>query len=1318
MNEAHDAMRRVNLSAKGVKHMATILLSAAGAAVGAGFGGTVLGLSGAVIGRAVGATLGRVIDQKLLGAGSQAIEVGRVDRFRLMGASEGSMIPLIWGRARVAGQVIWATQFQETVTGRGGGKGAPKPRTQTFSYTVSLAVALCEGEITRVGRIWADGLEIEKDTLNLRVYRGSETQVADPKIAAVEGAYNAPAYRGTAYVVIEDLDLSRFGNRIPQFNFEVMRRAQSDTRALLDLPASIRGVALIPGTGEYALATTRVHYAEKPGVNRSANINSASGKTDFLTSLEQLDEELPDCEAVSVVVSWFGSDLRCGSCLVQPKAEQTRFDGVGMPWRAGGVARNAAAEVPKLDGRSVYGGTPSDTSVIEAIRAATQSGKKVMFYPFILMDQLPGNTLSDPWTGEPAQPSLPWRGRITTSIAPGLAGSPDRTSAAAAEVAAFMGTTQSSHFSVNSGIINYVGPTAWRYRRFILHYAHLCALAGGVESFCIGSEMVAATRIRGAGDTFPMVDALRVLAADVRAVLGPSVKISYAADWTEYFGYQIEENVYFHLDPLWSDPNIDFIGIDNYMPISDWRDGQDHADVFWGAIHNLQYLKSGIAGGEGFEWYYDSQEGRDAQIRLPIVDNAYDEAWVFRYKDIASWWRSYHHNRIDGLRQDVPTMWIPQSKPIRFTEYGCGAVDKATNQPNAFFDPKSSESKPPRYSNGRRDDYLQHQYFIAQSDYWRDHAHNPISAVYADTMVDVDKCYAWAWDTRPYPAFPANEPAWSDAGNYGLGHWLNGRVTSQPLANVVYEICERSGLIDAVTLPLSRVVRGYMIGDIASARGALQPLSLVFAFDAIDRDGILKFQHRGQSSVIDLTYADLTADDDKFGEPEFTRASEPDLAGQVQIGFVDDRDAYQVRYADAIFPDDTSRVISQSETSIVLNSAEARAVAERWLAESRVARDTSQFDLPLSFSHLGAGDVLKYGSGTFRIDRVERREMLRLDAVRVEADHYINGEAVEQTQLGRPFIPPLPIFVGFLDIPNLQEDDVPHAPYVAAFAEPWQGDTGVWKSVDNERYDFDTAVTSPTLIGATVSDLRYAQPGVWDDGDPLIVEISGDRGLQSTSETAVFAGANTIAIGDGSVGKWEILQYRDATLVAPNTFALRRRLRGQLGSDGVMPSVWPTGSQVIVLDSALRQLRLTDAQRGLEVYVRTGAVARGPEDASAVARNLTFEGNGLRSYAVAHLRAEQQTNGARRFTWVRRTRSGGDSWQSLEVPLAEDSELYEMEIFKDGNLRRQVSTASPFWEYSAAMQVADAIVAPYFVRVSQVSQAYGPGPFREIAVTD
>ena len=130
--------------------MATILLSAAGAAVGAGFGGTVLGLSGAVIGRAVGATIGRSIDQRVIAGGSEPVEVGRVERFRLTGASEGSAIPRHWGRMRVGGQVIWSTQFNEIATTNGGGKGAPAPKSTSFAYTVSLAVALCEGAATAI----------------------------------------------------------------------------------------------------------------------------------------------------------------------------------------------------------------------------------------------------------------------------------------------------------------------------------------------------------------------------------------------------------------------------------------------------------------------------------------------------------------------------------------------------------------------------------------------------------------------------------------------------------------------------------------------------------------------------------------------------------------------------------------------------------------------------------------------------------------------------------------------------------------------------------------------------------------------------------------------------------------------------------------------------------------------------------------------------------------------------------------------------------------------------------------------------------------
>ena len=163
--------------------MATLVLSAAGAAVGAGFGGSVMGLSGAVIGRAVGATIGRSIDQRILGSGSEAVEQGRVSRFSVSGASDGAAVARVWGRMRVGGQVIWASRFQETAhRSGGGGKGAPRSSSTTtsYSYSVSLALALCQGPALRVGRIWADGIEIAVGSLDLRFYAGGGEPAARP----------------------------------------------------------------------------------------------------------------------------------------------------------------------------------------------------------------------------------------------------------------------------------------------------------------------------------------------------------------------------------------------------------------------------------------------------------------------------------------------------------------------------------------------------------------------------------------------------------------------------------------------------------------------------------------------------------------------------------------------------------------------------------------------------------------------------------------------------------------------------------------------------------------------------------------------------------------------------------------------------------------------------------------------------------------------------------------------------------------------------------------------------------------------------------
>ncbi len=1287
--------------------MATILLSAIGGAIGTSVGGSVLGLGAAVIGRAIGGTIGNVIDHALLG-GSEPVEHGKVDTLRIQGSGEGKPVAQVYGRMRVAGHVIWSSRFQENVA-TSGGKGMGGPKARNYSYSISIAVALCEGEVARIGRVWADGKRLDLSGITMRLHKGSETQMPDPVIEALEGA--APAYRGTAYVVLEDLDLTPFGNRIPQFNFEVVRPAAGSDDQPRDL---VNAVALIPGTGEYALATEPVHYPQGKGVNRAANTNNLSGLTDVEAALEQLDGDLPHVESVSLVVSWFGDDLRCNTCTISPRVEQADTDGDPMPWQVSGVGRGGAALVSRDDAdRPNFGGTPCDKSVLQSIAQIKAMGKAVMFYPFILMDIPAGNGLINPYGGA-EQPVFPWRGRMTASLAPGQAGTPDKTAAAGTEVDAFFGSAAVGDFSDTANGVTYTGPIEWSYRRFILHYAHLCAKAGGVESFCIGSELRGLTTLRDGVDSFPVVAALQALAADVRTIL-PDAKIGYAADWSEYFGYHPDDgsgDLLFHLDPLWADDNIDFIGIDNYMPLSDWRDTDEQLDKAK-SIYDLDYLTGNIRGGEGFDWYYANAEARELQVRSPITDGAYEEPWVYRYKDILNWWQHGHANRIGGVREAAYTPWLPRSKPIWFTEIGCPAVDKGTNQPNVFIDPKSSESFYPYHSTGGRDDAIQNAYLRAMYRFWNDPDNNPESPEYAGRMVDMTRAHVWAWDARPWPDFPNRLSVWSDGDNYRRGHWLSGRASAAALGEVVREICARSKVYDVDTTDLYAMVDGAVFDSNETARAALQPLILAYGVECHERNGQLVFSTRDGVAQVRLGPDDLAVEGE---DPALSLTRNPDaeVSARVRIGYYQADNDYQSGASEAGYPDETQPKITTSALPLALTSGQAHAVAARWLAEARVARDSLEFSLPPSRMMLGAGDVVEMAEGevltSYRIDKVEDTGLRKITATRVEAGVYRPELAEDRHYEYGGITASGPVYAEFMDLPLLRGDEVPHAPHMAVTATPWPGEVAVYDANTDAGYNLLDTVPNRATMGVFLDDLPRADPARWSRASVRVRLVSGT--LQSKSTLDVLNGANLMAVRNGS-GDWEVMQFRDATLIGPNEYRLSNLLRGQAGTDGIMPDLWPAGTDLVVLDGAQVQLDLQSSQRDMLRHYRIGPASLSYDSPRYMHLETSFAGVGLRPYPIAHLKKD-----GNKYTWIRRTRIDGDSWAGLDVPLGEESESYHIRVIKDGVQLREKTKGSPVWFYTNSKQTADGVTKPYHIEVAQISASFGPGPYTRITIND
>lgn len=1298
--------------------MATLLLQVAGAALGTALGGPV----GGIIGQALGGIAGAQIDGALLGGGGGArrVEGPRLTEIGGLASTEGAPIPRVYGRARIGGQLIWATRFEEEITvsvtrTKSGGKGASKAQKTVetnYSYYANLAIGLCEGQIAFVRRIWVDGRELDVTTVQMRVHRGHEEQEPDPLIAAKE-AGRAPAYRGTAYVVFERFPLADYGNRVPQFAFEVVRSVPG-------LGGMVRAVTLIPAAGEYVYEARAASHEPEPGVTRSLTRHQLFGGPDVETSIAHLLALCPNLRSVSLVVAWFGDDLRAGRCSVAPRVETPHKPVVGPAWQAAGLVRETARVVSQIDGRPAFGGTPSDESVIRLIRALrADHGLDVVLYPFMLMDIPADNTLPDPYTGETGQPRYPWRGRITCDPAPGRPESVDGMPAAADQIAAFLGSVGAADMAASGDTILCARPDEWSYRRLIMHYAMLAQAAGGVEGFVIGSEMVGLTRVRSAsGD--PMVSGLVSLVADVRAVL-PTAKLTYAADWTEYGAEAREggQEIRFPLDPLWAAPAIDAIGIDFYPPLSDWRDGGDHADAALArGPADLDHLRARLTSGEAFDWYYADDAGRLAQHRLPITDGAYGKPWLFRPKDLAQWWSNPHVERSAGV-ETTTTGFVPGAKPIWLTEIGVPAVDKGANAPNVFPDPRSSEGGVPFFSSGARDDLVQARALEAlitgfdptQNGF--EALRNPVHPATGRRMIDPARIFAWTWDARPFPAFPVLGAVWADGPNFETGHWLNGRIEGMPIERLISAILTDFGLPVADEVAADGFADGYVIDRPMSARQALEPLAQSFGFDAMMNSGRLAFRGRGGAVARALSADDLLFD--REGRPfDLRRAQETELPRELRLSFSDGEGDYRGAVSRSRRLAGAARRENAVETALVLRSAEADRLADQRLQEIWAGRETLDLELSPRRLDLEPGDVVSLpvdgAMRLYRLTRISDGPARRASARAVEPAIYRHSGLRGQSR--PPRIAPAPALAGRpLVVPMLlpiARDTPPPLLWLAAFASPWPGGLAVWRADESGEFAPFARIDTPSIVGETLTELA---PGpLWrsDTRARFDVRLSGGT-LASVSPEAALAGANALALID-SDGEVEIMTAAQIELVGPRLFRLSGLVRGLGGSEAAAARSLPPGSRLVILDGAALPLTQDIADIGVLRRYRIGPIQHDLGDDTMAGLEVAASAAALKPLSPVQPRA-RRVGGDVVLSWIRRTRVDGDSWDILEVPLGEDGERYEVAVLVGETVLRTATVSGPAWTYPTALEVLDfgAAQDELSIAIAQLSTVVGRG---------
>jgi len=112
-----------------------------------------------------------------------------------------------------------------------------------------------------------------------------------------------------------------------------------------------------------------------------------------------------------------------------------------------------------------------------------------------------------------------------------------------------------------------------------------------------------------------------------------------------------------------------------------------------------------------------------------------------------------------------------------------------------------------------------------------------------------------------------------------------------------------------------------------------------------------------------------------------------------------------------------------------------------------------------------------------------------------------------------------------------------------------------------------------------------------------------------------------------------------------------------------MPVQWPAGYYFVLLDGAPQQIELPASGRNVVQYFQIGPAARPYSDYSYRKLSAAFSGNGLRPYAPVHL-AEKRDGADLEFSWIRRARLDGASWDLAETPLSETQELYQAKFFR------------------------------------------------------
>lgn len=577
-----------------------------------------------------------------------------------------------------------------------------------------------------------------------------------------------------------------------------------------------------------------------------------------------------------------------------------------------------------------------------------------------------------------------------------------------------------------------------------------------------------------------------------------------------------------------------------------------------------------------------------------------------------------------------------------------------------------------------------------------------------------------------------------------------GEQNGSTLAKVIRKVANECGLTEGEDYDVSGVddivVPGYMLTKTDEGKKQLEPILEFFQVSTVDRDHRIYFDHRETNPSATITVDDMVASsrDSAFVRE---REEESSLPQTFEVNYVDKVRDYEKgvqRVTRSKFPIRTTNSDNTEDFTIdlALDPSTAKQQVEKLMYASWIERNAYSFSLPQRWLAYTPGDLVTFTQPSGYSSRI------LFDKIGIGADFSMKVHAVEQSQgmyvsiassaTGQWNAPPAylsaPSEPFLLDIPFLTDDDADidttdiSLGYWAGSdyglqSNSWPG-AFLYRSYDNSTYSQIEARINRSDWGVLTEALPEPTGGPWATDYTNVVRVFMNSGYLAASEKTIshddmLTGLYNRAVICHADGTFELIYFAEVVEVNDRELELHTLLRGRRGTDTNLTAA--QGDRIVFLSDGAYDddaSNYSTFAQNIETTLNSDqfykVVTRGLLENEVLAEPFNYTCADLKPYAPDHLNAFLDTGGDILLSWVRRTRLGGELEDLIDVPLSEEAEEYEIDIYNPAGdtVLRTLTSTSELVVYTAANVLADqgtATPATVKVGVYQISASVGRG---------